>query len=124
MNRTPLLTLATYCLSFFFFQAEDGIRDATVTGVQTCALPISPARFQGYFEHMELELMTKAGLTPMQALVSATGDAAKFMKLSGKIGTLQPGAWEIGRASCRERVEIGGVAGGVEREEGEWEEQR
>src|SRR2546430_17478829 len=27
----------------FFFQAEDGIRDLTVTGVQTCALPISPA---------------------------------------------------------------------------------
>src|SRR5207245_5603307 len=33
-------------LSFFvfFFQAEDGIRDATVTGVQTCALPIYPTR--------------------------------------------------------------------------------
>src|SRR6266699_5481616 len=31
-------------LFFFFFQAEDGIRDADVTGVQTCALPISPAR--------------------------------------------------------------------------------
>src|SRR2546430_9202394 len=28
---------------FFFFQAEDGIRDLTVTGVQTCALPISKA---------------------------------------------------------------------------------
>src|SRR2546430_6118007 len=28
-------------LCFFFFQAEDGIRDLTVTGVQTCALPIS-----------------------------------------------------------------------------------
>src|SRR3989442_5036648 len=28
---------------FFFFQAEDGIRDADVTGVQTCALPISIA---------------------------------------------------------------------------------
>src|SRR2546425_4881822 len=28
---------------FFFFQAEDGIRDKLVTGVQTCALPISPA---------------------------------------------------------------------------------
>src|SRR2546427_2232744 len=28
---------------FFFFQAEDGIRDLTVTGVQTCALPISGA---------------------------------------------------------------------------------
>src|SRR6185295_18152619 len=51
------------------------------------------ARFQGYFEHMELDMMTKAGLTPMQALMSATGDAAKFMKLSGKIGTLEKGAW-------------------------------
>src|SRR5690348_17810444 len=30
-----------YCL-VFFFQAEDGIRDGRVTGVQTCALPISP----------------------------------------------------------------------------------
>src|SRR2546430_6875269 len=30
---------------FFFFQAEDGIRDLTVTGVQTCALPISKALF-------------------------------------------------------------------------------
>src|SRR3712207_7505733 len=30
---------------FFFFQAEDGIRDIGVTGVQTCALPIYPARF-------------------------------------------------------------------------------
>src|SRR5256886_6172667 len=29
------------CISFFFFQAEDGIRDLTVTGVQTYALPIS-----------------------------------------------------------------------------------
>src|SRR2546430_6874051 len=29
---------------FFFFQAEDGIRDLTVTGVQTCALPISRLR--------------------------------------------------------------------------------
>src|SRR2546422_10121017 len=30
---------------FFFFQAEDGIRDVAVTGVQTCALPISTERF-------------------------------------------------------------------------------
>src|SRR2546422_7068683 len=30
-------------VSFFFFQAEDGIRDVAVTGVQTCALPISQA---------------------------------------------------------------------------------
>src|SRR5204862_1306088 len=31
------------CVFFFFFQAEDGIRYLYVTGVQTCALPISPA---------------------------------------------------------------------------------
>src|SRR5436190_21894342 len=30
-----------FCFLFFFFQAEDGIRDHCVTGVQTCALPIS-----------------------------------------------------------------------------------
>src|SRR5206468_10045071 len=29
-----------FCVLFFFFQAEDGIRDQIVTGVQTCALPI------------------------------------------------------------------------------------
>src|SRR3712207_7451718 len=33
------------CCSFFFFQAEDGIRDIGVTGVQTCALPILGRRF-------------------------------------------------------------------------------
>src|SRR5690606_41622165 len=33
--------LYSYVLFFFFFQAEDGIRDFHVTGVQTCALPIS-----------------------------------------------------------------------------------
>src|SRR6266511_3908021 len=32
----------TFIFFFFFFQAEDGIRDFHVTGVQTCALPISP----------------------------------------------------------------------------------
>src|SRR5260370_15987301 len=31
---------SSHCLLFFFFQAEDGIRDSSVTGVQTCALPI------------------------------------------------------------------------------------
>ena len=30
---------------FFFFQAEDGIRDTSVTGVQTCALPIWPRKW-------------------------------------------------------------------------------
>src|SRR5260370_16146042 len=34
------LQLPIFLLFFFFFQAEDGIRDSSVTGVQTCALPI------------------------------------------------------------------------------------
>jgi len=34
-------TFAYVLCFFFFFQAEDGIRDRDVTGVQTCALPIS-----------------------------------------------------------------------------------
>src|SRR2546427_9426994 len=40
MSLLIFLTLDLYFF-FFFFQAEDGIRDLTVTGVQTCALPIS-----------------------------------------------------------------------------------
>src|SRR5687768_17942141 len=40
-----------YVLFFFFFQAEDGIRDVAVTGVQTCALPISWRRRRGSFAH-------------------------------------------------------------------------
>jgi imidazolonepropionase-like amidohydrolase len=50
-----------------------------------------PGRFQGYFEHLELEYETKAGLTPMQALVSATGGAAKALNISNKVGTLEKG---------------------------------
>lgn len=52
-----------------------------------------PARFQGYFEHMELELMVKAGLTPAQALTAATSGAADCMKVAGQLGALAPGAW-------------------------------
>src|SRR2546430_6131088 len=36
-----VFNVVLYVCFFFFFQAEDGIRDLTVTGVQTCALPIS-----------------------------------------------------------------------------------
>jgi imidazolonepropionase-like amidohydrolase len=52
----------------------------------------SVGRWQGYFEHVELEMMVQAGLTPMQALVAATGGAARVMKLD-QAGTLQPGRW-------------------------------
>ena len=48
-------------------------------------------RFQGYFEHLELELMVAAGLTPMQAIVSATSDAARCMDVADRLGTLRPG---------------------------------
>jgi imidazolonepropionase-like amidohydrolase len=50
-------------------------------------------RFQGYFELMELELMVKAGLTPRQALVAATRDAARCTKLESTLGTLERGKW-------------------------------
>jgi imidazolonepropionase-like amidohydrolase len=50
-------------------------------------------RFQGYFELMELEQMVGAGLTPRQALVAATRDAARCMKLDRDLGTIEPGKW-------------------------------
>src|SRR5256886_7160952 len=40
-NSHYISASVTLAVFFFFFQAEDGIRDLTVTGVQTCALPIS-----------------------------------------------------------------------------------
>src|SRR5437016_7726309 len=43
-ERTPLQRGCCERRPFFFFQAEDGIRDWSVTGVQTCALPISRKR--------------------------------------------------------------------------------
>ena len=48
-------------------------------------------RWQGYNEHREIELMVKAGLTPMQALVAATSGAARASKLDQNLGTLQVG---------------------------------
>jgi imidazolonepropionase-like amidohydrolase len=50
-----------------------------------------PGRFQGYFEHLELEYETRAGLTPMQALVSATSGAAKAINIGKEVGTLEKG---------------------------------
>ena len=42
---------------------------------------LNPGRWQGYFEHVELEMMVKAGLTPMEALVAATSNAAHVARL-------------------------------------------
>jgi imidazolonepropionase-like amidohydrolase len=47
-------------------------------------------RWQGYFEQVELEMMAKAGMTPMQVIVAATGDAAKVAKLD-HVGTIAAG---------------------------------
>jgi imidazolonepropionase-like amidohydrolase len=52
-----------------------------------------PGRFQGYFEHLELEYETKAGLTPMQAIVSATSGAAQAINISQQAGSLEKGKW-------------------------------
>src|SRR5688572_31751598 len=43
-----------FMLCFFFFQAEDGIRDLTVTGVQTCALPILMAGVAEVFRGLDV----------------------------------------------------------------------
>ncbi|MYD87642.1 MAG: amidohydrolase family protein [Acidobacteria bacterium] len=48
------------------------------------------ARFQGYFEHGELDLMVESGLTPMQAIVASTRDAAACLDLE-RVGTLEAG---------------------------------
>ena len=48
-------------------------------------------RWQGYFEHLELEMMVEAGMTPMQTIVAATGDAARVMGIGADTGTLTAG---------------------------------
>src|SRR2546426_7714733 len=55
-------------LCFFFFQAEDGIRDYKVTGVQTCALPISEVRARDF-------LFRKIRDQPLDVVDAAVGDA-------------------------------------------------
>lgn len=48
-----------------------------------------PTRFMGYFEHLEMEMMAEAGLTPMEIIVSATKNAAAYLALPD-LGTLTP----------------------------------
>ena len=49
--------VSLYCF-FFFFQAEDGIRDIGVTGVQTCALPISREAVVEEFDDLDVFVRT------------------------------------------------------------------
>src|SRR2546430_6687670 len=100
-SRGTVSRLASDGSLFFFFQAEDGIRDLTVTGVQTCALPIyrrhgSPNRltnlgeFDATEEKCPLSVQTHRGGTQR----GKPTEAACNVQNSAKIG----------RASCRERV--------------------
>ncbi len=52
-----------------------------------------PGRIQGYFEHVELELMAQAGLTPMQVIAAATRNASEILGVSKDLGTLEKGKW-------------------------------
>src|SRR5438105_10747329 len=100
----------------FFFQAEDGIRDPLVTGVQTCALPISP---NGSWVGHTIHFRDSSGHIAHQLVVvnASTGEIHRYTPLLGT-GSRFTG-WadneEIGRASCRERVEIWGVGVAVEK---------
>jgi imidazolonepropionase-like amidohydrolase len=51
-----------------------------------------PGRWQGFFEHLELEMMVQSGLTPMQTIVAATSAAAECHGRGGQFGSIQPGA--------------------------------
>jgi imidazolonepropionase-like amidohydrolase len=50
-----------------------------------------PGRFYGYFEHLELEQMVKAGLTPQQALQIATLEGARSLGMEKDFGSLENG---------------------------------
>src|SRR5690349_24304881 len=91
----------------FFFQAEDGIRDLYVTGVQTCALPISrrPAP-----RHPDLHGALRIAADPTASRADGAGDARRRIARSGAGDGGGDSGVEIGRASCRERGEISVVA--------------
>src|SRR6266487_6402631 len=100
-------------MDIFFFQAEDGIRDGRVTGVQTCALPIlaigapSPlAITRQLFADLQAarpDVPRLSVATPLPELVEAL-NAYRPEGLVGYPTVAGELAAEIGRASCRERV--------------------
>src|SRR5947208_16377362 len=90
---------------FFFFQAEDGIRDDLVTGVQTCALPIYQS---------DRPRFPRAARHPRTARRVCNDGAG--LSAARRRWILHPRDGEIGRASCRERVEMSVGAGGSQHE--------
>src|SRR5260221_9319872 len=88
---------------FFFFQAEDGIRDHCVTGVQTCALPILFRLRSG--RGTSSTLTSPRHLTSPSRCTRAT--STRCVPSQVRISICIPDRIrisEIGRASCRERV--------------------
>src|SRR3712207_9383953 len=94
---------------FFFFQAEDGIRDIGVTGVQTCALPISARQRRGVHA---FALRRKAVARRARDRARARWEARERAYGWGGAGFVECGAWRVGggRAVCRGRVLISGGA--------------
>src|SRR2546429_7354928 len=86
---------------FFFFQAEDGIRDVAVTGVQTCALPISKEFFRFETRGKEMDVIDKR---VSDVCGGESRGKLRFPDALGKPSAGRKPAEEIGRASCRERV--------------------
>src|SRR5690554_7488259 len=102
-HRTVIRSNVSYWLLFFFFQAEDGIRDADVTGVQTCALPISSLRIDPVYR----EPNSHPHLSEDERQRLIRSEIANIRKsYVDKNGNVQTEIieYEIGRASCRERV--------------------
>src|SRR5256885_3666021 len=89
--------------SYFFFQAEDGIRDYKVTGVQTCALPISITR---NLKDAGAIIIAKTGMTELANWVAGapTPMPGNYNAVGGQGYNPYDPRKEIGRASCRERV--------------------
>ena len=52
-----------------------------------------PARIQGFFEHLEMQLMAEAGLTPQQIITSWSKSAAQWLGVSKDLGTVEAGHW-------------------------------
>src|SRR5437868_11049478 len=107
--------------TFFFFQAEDGIRDRNVTGVQTCALPILLLSKTPYDDYRKRIQAGTACAVVFKAF-ELTGITLYVHVKTRAYGKRGDGAEleivcdnEIGRASCRERVEDAGGAGAVEK---------
>src|SRR5690348_18093823 len=107
------MRVVVFCF-FFFFQAEDGIRDGRVTGVQTCALPILDAARLVWTGRAVEAADIYAGASPREE-ATARLFAAEQLRAAGRTAESAVQLEQIGRASCRERVEIWGVAGRVEK---------